>query len=304
MFGVPARLAATILLSACGADLVLPEGEGPATIRVVEGDGASGQTGQLVPLVVEVTDGAGKPLADVSVAFDLTSAGAGAGIAPQVATTDSTGKARTQMVLGSEAGVQTGEARVVMDGSRVPRTSFSVIVRSVDPDNQAPTADYNFHCENLTCQFTDASSDDDGSVTGWDWRFGDGQSSNEREPSHSYAWPGSYTVTLTVTDNGGSTDATESEVTVSEPSPSPNQAPHAEFEVHCGSRTCVFVDKSTDDDGSVVEWLWDFGDGSATTTERNPSHTYQGGGHYQFMLTVTDDRDAIDVKTHKADLKH
>jgi PKD repeat protein len=255
--------------------------------------------GQLVPVVVEVTDAAGNPVGDVSVAFDLISGGAGAGIAPQVATTDSTGRARTQMLLGSEAGVQTGEARV--DGATAPKVSFTVIVRSADPDNQAPTADYNSHCDNLTCQFTDASRDDDGSVAGWDWRFGDGGSSSQREPSHSYTSPGTYTVTLTVTDDGGASDATESQVTVSEPVP--NQAPHAEFEVHCAGRSCIFVDKSKDDDGSVVGWRWDFGDGSATTTEQNPSHTYEGSGHYQVMLTVTDDRGATGIKIHNADPK-
>lgn len=54
-----------------------------------------------------------------------------------------------------------------------------------------------------------------------------------------------------------------------------------------GSTTC-FLDRSTDSDGSVVGWDWNFGDG-ATSTERNPSHTYAGIGDYTVSLTVTDD---------------
>src|SRR3989442_7805549 len=39
----------------------------------------------------------------------------------------------------------------------------------------------------LTCSFTDQSTDPDGSVTNWQWNFGDGQTSNTRNPSHTYA---------------------------------------------------------------------------------------------------------------------
>jgi RHS repeat-associated protein len=52
--------------------------------------------------------------------------------------------------------------------------------------------------------------------------------------------------------------------------------------------TTRFLDRSTDSDGSVVAWDWNFGDG-ATSTERNPSHTYAAIGDYTVFLTVTDD---------------
>lgn len=72
------------------------------------------------------------------------------------------------------------------------------------PQNEAPFADFNWHCEGLTCHFTDASSDPDGSITSRVWNFGDGTStSGQLTPSHAYATAGVYLVTLTVTDNGG-----------------------------------------------------------------------------------------------------
>jgi PKD repeat protein len=55
----------------------------------------------------------------------------------------------------------------------------------------------------LLVQFTDLSS---GSITGWQWDFGDSNTSTEQHPTHLYAAAGTYTVTLTVTRTGGGTD--------------------------------------------------------------------------------------------------
>ncbi|GEM_PF-1790686 len=55
-----------------------------------------------------------------------------------------------------------------------------------------------------------------------------------------------------------------------------------------GDATVTFEDRSTDPDGTVVAWEWDFGDGS-TSAEREPTHTYAAPGTYVVTLTVTDD---------------
>lgn len=49
--------------------------------------------------------------------------------------------------------------------------------------------------------------------------------------------------------------------------------------------TVAFTDESI---GNVATWTWDFGDGTPTSTERNPSHTFQREGHFTVRLTVTD----------------
>jgi PKD repeat protein len=79
-------------------------------------------------------------------------------------------------------------------------------VNAPAPSNEPPDADFNWHCEDLTCHFTDSSEDDDGAITNRNWNFGDGSTSNEVNPSHTYATEGNYTVILTVTDNGGLSD--------------------------------------------------------------------------------------------------
>lgn len=69
--------------------------------------------------------------------------------------------------------------------------------------NIAPAARFSSSCSGMTCQFTDASTDSDGSVAAWSWNFGNGGVSASQSPSVTYSASGSYNVTLTVTDNLG-----------------------------------------------------------------------------------------------------
>ena len=83
--------------------------------------------------------------------------------------------------------------------------------------NAAPTASFTSACTDLSCTFTDASTDSDGSIAAWSWNFGDGATSTAQSPTHDYAAAGSYTVTLTVTDNAGATGTTTRSVSVTAP---------------------------------------------------------------------------------------
>ena len=48
-----------------------------------------------------------------------------------------------------------------------------------------------------------------------------------------------------------------------------------------------FIDTSTDPDGIITSWEWDFGDGMISS-DQNPSHQYINKGVYTVRLTVTD----------------
>lgn len=87
------------------------------------------------------------------------------------------------------------------------------------PPNKPPVASLGGGCPEtgLTCSFSGGgSSDPDGSITAYQWDFGDGATSTDANPSHKYA-PGEYTVTLTVTDNKGARDTATKSVTVTAP---------------------------------------------------------------------------------------
>ena len=71
-------------------------------------------------------------------------------------------------------------------------------------------------------------------------------------------------------------------------SPSPNQPPAAGFTFTATGLTANFTDTSTDSDGAVSSWNWDFGDNSTRATTQNPVHDYASSGTYVVTLVVTD----------------
>ena len=176
---------------------------------------------------------------------------------------------------------------VTDNGGAVDSKTHDAKPKAPPPQNQPPTAAFTSNCVNLTCSFnSDGSSDSDGNVAGWNWTFGDGTNSTQRNPSHTYAPGGPYTVTLTVRDNDGAQSAPVSHtVTVI----APNQRPTAEFTWSCTNLDCQFTDQSSDPDGTIANWSWDFDDGQFST-DQNPAHSFGVAGTYKVRLTVTDNR--------------
>jgi len=141
-----------------------------------------------------------------------------------------------------------------------------------------------------------ASSDPDGSITGWSWSFGDGTNGNGAMPTHIYAAAGTYTVGLTVTDNGGLTaSATTSATITSGGGGGTNQAPIAvvngPYTGVAGTPISFSAAGSSDPDGSIAGYAWDFGDGSSGSGSA-PTHAYSASGTFTVRLTVTDNQGA------------
>lgn len=166
--------------------------------------------------------------------------------------------------------------------------------------NTPPTAEFTTAMSGLTGNFDgSASSDPEGPIAAWEWDFGDGTTGTGKTIAHTYAQPGTYHVTLMVRDASGLTDTATHEVLAR----GPNVAPTAQF-TFTTDFLDVSVDASTssDSDGEIVGYAWDFGDGSTGTGEQ-ATHSYAEGGTYEITLTVTDDRLATASTRHAVTVK-
>ncbi len=160
--------------------------------------------------------------------------------------------------------------------------------------NQNPTAAFTATPSGATVAFDGSgSSDPDGSIASYAWNFGDGSSGTGATPSKTYAASGTYNVTLTVTDNRGGTATLTKPVGVTVP----NQKPTARYTFTTNQLTASFdATTSSDPEGPVASYAWDFGDGG-TSTSATPNHPYAQSGTYQVALTVTDGQGATDTVT-------
>lgn len=82
------------------------------------------------------------------------------------------------------------------------------------PLNQPPSASFVYSATGLSLDFTNTSTDPDGTVVSWLWDFADGTTSAEQNPSHTYLTPNTYWVELMVTDDDGDTGSTLQVITV------------------------------------------------------------------------------------------
>jgi gliding motility-associated-like protein len=153
----------------------------------------------------------------------------------------------------------------------------------------SPIGDFTFNtaCEGDNTTFIDQSTVTSGSVSNWDWDFGDAGTSIVQDPIHTYPGSGNYMATLIVGSDNGCYDTISYPVTV-------NPVPIADFSptVACENTPIEFSDLSFISNGDIVSWLYDFG--TTTSTDQNPIHTYANSGVQMVTLSVTSDLGCTD----------
>ena len=166
--------------------------------------------------------------------------------------------------------------------------------------NQSPTAAFTSNASKLNVSVdASASTDADGAVAGYSWDWGDGSApSTGVTSSHTYVLAGSYVITLTVTDDDGASGVLATTVPVVA-----NQAPIAQFSLQPSALTvATSAADSSDIDGTITAYSWDWGDGSSPSDGVSATHTYAESGTYPITLSVTDNDGAVSSKTLSTDV--
>ncbi len=156
--------------------------------------------------------------------------------------------------------------------------------------NPLPVADFtsSLSCEGTPVEFTDISFISSGTITGWNWSFGNGENSTDQNPETTYENAGNYEVILEVTSALGCQDTAVMNLLV-------NPKPNADFSFTPNPAIVLeniqFTDESTGN--GINDWLWFFGDGDGTNIQ-NPVYNYALGGDYEVTLIVTDQLGCVD----------
>lgn len=147
-----------------------------------------------------------------------------------------------------------------------------------------PFANFSFteECANEATAFTDFSLSGYGTLTTWEWDFGNGQTSSDQHPTNVFSNSGSYPVELIVTSSVGCTDTIVQDV-------SSFEIPVASYtsSSDCPNNQIIvdFTDNSTTANDPITYWYYDFG-GVGTSANANTSQLFTDEGDYTITHIV------------------
>jgi PKD repeat protein len=193
------------------------------------------------------------------------------------------------------------------DGASASATAVAAISNvaplvDAGPDGTAPPAGTNF---DFTGSFIDSGVNDGPWSVSINW--GDGSASTPLtvtdqtlpiSASHIYG-VGTYTIKLLVTDKDLGAAYDVREITVPAANRQPTANPGGPYQSTEGSVLAINGAGSSDPDGDVLTYTWDFGDGS-TGSGAAPTHTYAASGNYTVTLIVSDGKGGSDTRTATA----
>ncbi|HNL84086.1 MAG TPA: PKD domain-containing protein [Chitinophagales bacterium] len=139
-------------------------------------------------------------------------------------------------------------------------------------------------CANATELLQDLSTSFYNDINGWKWYFGDGDSSILQNPTHSYTEAGNYSINLVATTQRGCKVTATKTLTVT-----PGPAPNFIVKQVCKNRLTYFTNQSTIQSGTIIKYIWDFGNGIKDSVNTNPSTVYPSDGTYTITLTAVSD---------------
>lgn len=151
-------------------------------------------------------------------------------------------------------------------------------------------------CAPATIEFTDESNIQGGTITSWEWNFGDGQSSTTQHPDHVYQNAGNYSVSLSLISDIGCTD------TLTIPSyiqifPTPNASIYGPGTVLEGESIQLV-------NASNASNSWWFMDGDSISGEQHLNYTFYEDGDHDIMLVTMNSYGCLDTAYHTVNVRY
>jgi PKD repeat protein len=146
------------------------------------------------------------------------------------------------------------------------------------------------------------SYDPDGIIIGYRWDYeNDGLFDTEwtknNITTHIFYFPGNFTIKLQVEDNNLSMGVTLFHINII-PLPPPLQLPIAQangpYQAYVNQTIIFFSNGSYDPDGVIVNYTWDFGDGTLAY-HQNSEYKYTQPGNYTVTLTIRDNDNLCNI---------
>jgi len=191
------------------------------------------------------------------------------------------------VIVATTTGATTAQSLFNVGDNRVPEAKFTISpFRGIKDD---------------PFRFDASRSNDDGTLVSYKWKFGDGKQDTGRVVTHRYSRGGTFDVTLTVTDNKNTTATSNGRVEVDN-----SKLPQASFSVSpsTGGLETTFqfdASQSRDPDGKIVNYFWNFGDGSSANGQ-HVQHKFKFAGAFGVTLTVTDDSREANITQRRVDV--
>lgn len=210
---------------------------------------------------------------------DASPAGSGQSVSHTYA---STGPFPVELTVTSNNGCQSSLTKQLTTIYAEPVAAF---------DQPAPV------CLGSPTTFTEHSTVAGGTITTWNWDFGDMTTSSAPNPVKTYAAPGTYTVTLKVTSANGC--ETVSAANIATRTVVVNAVPVADFTVSsplCLNSDITFTSTSSVTPGNLIKWTWNYGDASSpevTTTSAPVTHKYTTADPFTVTLQVESDKGCV-----------
>ena len=205
------------------------------------------------------------------------------------ATTQNTINAKKKFLT---PGIQNVRYRIYADNGCAGDTTKQITINPTPLANFGATSSI---CSSDSVRITDTCSISAGTISSWNYNFGDGNNLIRNTNTafyHKYILPGSYTIKLVATSNNGcQSDTAYRSVTVF-------ANPVSKFGYDrniCAGDSIKFSDSSSIASGLITNRHWNFGDGN--TADRNNAtpfyHQYLNSGNYIVYLVTVSDRGCL-----------